>query len=133
MKYLKFNNIEENMDTKNGKKYDDGKLRYDLVPVGAHEGLAEVFTYGATKYGDNNWQQVEADRYTAALFRHVNAWRKGQRYDLESRLHHLKHAMANIAILLWKEESKLALELEEMYNDYKDNNVLKTNKTGENV
>ena len=59
-----------------GLKYDQSKLRYDLVPVEAHEALAEVISYGAQKYSDNNWQQVSKDRYVAALFRHINAWRK---------------------------------------------------------
>lgn len=101
-----------------GKKYDQGKLRYDLVPVEAHEALAEVFTYGAAKYDDNNWQQVESKRYVAALFRHLNAWRKGESHDGESGLHHLKHALTNVAILLWKEESDLSTMLNEMEKEY---------------
>ena len=40
-----------------GLKYDGGKLRYDLVPVSAIEGDAEVFTYGAEKYGAHNWEK----------------------------------------------------------------------------
>ena len=105
-------------EAKKGIKYDQGKLRYDLVPVEAHEALAEVFTYGASKYGDNNWQGVESDRYIAALFRHINAWRKGERSDLESGLHHLKHALTNIAILLHKDEAEFAKMLDDMYNDH---------------
>lgn len=120
-----------------GKKYDEGKLRYDLVPVEAHEALAEVFTYGATKYDDNNWQSVETERYIAAMFRHINAWRKGESFDFESGLHHLKHALTNVAIILWQEESKLAKEMEERYQAYlrdeedKKINALRSITTGE--
>ena len=67
------------------------------------EAIAEVMTYGANKYGDNNWQGVETDRYYAALMRHLQAWRKGELVDEESGLHHLKHALCNIAFILSKE------------------------------
>lgn len=101
-----------------GIKDDDGKLRYDLVPVLAHEALAEVFTYGAKKYGDNNWQMVETDRYVAALFRHLNAWRKGEKYDPESSLSHLKHALTNAAILVCKEDAEFSRFMEDMYKQH---------------
>ncbi len=102
-----------------GIKHDSGKLRYDLVPVEAHEALAEVFTYGSSKYGDNNWQAVESNRYEAALFRHLNAWRKGEKVDSESGISHLKHALTNVAILLHKEEAAWAKELDDMYEEHK--------------
>ena len=86
-----------------GVKWDAGKLRYDLVPTEPLEAIAEVMTYGANKYGANNWQNVEDDRYYAALMRHLIAWRKGQIYDKESGLQHLKHALCNVAFLLYKE------------------------------
>lgn len=89
--------------TNTGKKYDTGKLRYDLVKPEMLEAIAEVMTYGANKYGDNNWQGVETDRYYAALMRHLQAWRKGELVDEESGLHHLKHALCNIAFILSKE------------------------------
>jgi hypothetical protein len=84
-----------------GLKYDDGKLRYDLVPVSAISGDAEVFTYGARKYGDRNWERgIAADRLFAAAMRHIMSWRDGEITDGESRLHHLKPARANLAMLL---------------------------------
>lgn len=88
-----------------GRKYDDGKLRYDLVPMEALEGLAKVLTYGASKYGDNNWQLVESDRYIAAFYRHFHAWRKGETNDDESGYHHLEHCLANVAFLLYKDKN----------------------------
>ena len=87
------------------RKFDGGKLRYDLVPVEVEEELAKVLTYGAEKYAPNSWQTVEPfyDRYYAALRRHIAAWRKGEKTDPESRLHHLSHALCNVAFLLAKE------------------------------
>jgi hypothetical protein len=36
----------------------------------------------------------------AALLRHINAWRRGEKCDDESGLHHLAHALCNVAFLL---------------------------------
>ena len=63
--------------------------------------------YGAKKYKPNNWQQVDdTDRYIAALYRHLEAYRGGEKVDEESQLSHLKHAITNIAFLLYFEEKK---------------------------
>ena len=36
------------------KRYDAGKVRWDLLPYDMLEKVAEVFTHGASKYADNN-------------------------------------------------------------------------------
>lgn len=38
-----------------GIKYDAGKPRLDLLPPKAILAIGEVMTYGAAKYGANNW------------------------------------------------------------------------------
>lgn len=82
-------------------KFDTSKLRYDLVPPSALAGMAKVLTYGAKKYKPNNWKEVDSlDRYVAALYRHLEAWRAGEKVDSESGLKHLEHAMTNVAFLL---------------------------------
>ena len=82
-------------------KFDTSKLRYDLIPTSTTKALAQVLTYGAKKYKPNNWQNVDdIDRYVAALFRHIEAWRDGEKLDKESGLHHLAHALTNVAFLL---------------------------------
>jgi len=81
-------------------KFDTDKLRYDLIPPSAMEGLAEVLTYGAKKYKPNNWKNGDLDRYVAALYRHLEAWRKGEKKDEESGMKHLAHAITNVAFLL---------------------------------
>lgn len=85
-----------------GKKYDDGKLMWDLLPWDAVEKVVEILTYGAKKYTPNNWQNVKANRYYAALMRHIVAELKGEDCDEESGLLHLSHAACNILFLLWK-------------------------------
>ena len=85
-----------------GKKFDDGKLRYDLVPPAVLKQLATVLTFGAEKYGANNWQTVPDahNRYYAAMMRHVEADRGGEVFDKESGLPHLTHALACVAFML---------------------------------
>ena len=96
----------------NGKKYDgmdpaDGvemKLRYDLIPPEILEHLARIYTHGAKKYGENQWQEVDPfyNRYYAAAERHIQDDRKGETVDPLSGELHLAHAFWNIGALLWK-------------------------------
>ena len=83
-----------------GKKFDSGKLMLDLIPPEATRALGEVLTYGAQKYGANNWRGVEAARYEAALQRHLLAWKEGEQLDAESGISHLKHVLCNAAFLV---------------------------------
>ena len=46
-------------NTDHGRKDDDGKLRYDLIPPLALEEVVRVLTFGAEKYGPNNWRAVK--------------------------------------------------------------------------
>ena len=88
-----------------GRKYDDGKLRYDLIPVLALEETAKVVTKGAEKYDDENWKLVPEGRrrYLAAALRHIQQWRKGEIYDEEMGTHHIANAISNLMFILEKE------------------------------
>jgi len=81
-------------------KFDSSKLRYELIPCTALEGLASVFTYGARKYKPHNYLKGEPDRFLGALYRHLIAWQQGEEYDPESGLPHLWHLATNVAILI---------------------------------
>ena len=83
-----------------GKKFDEGKLRFDLCPPEAEEGLAGVLTCGANKYGDRNWEKgIAWGRVYGAVRRHLQAFWKGEDLDPESGLPHLDHALCGIAFL----------------------------------
>lgn len=72
-----------------GKKDDEGKLRYDLIPPIPLQELARVYTIGAKKYGDYNWQNgIAYSRIIAALLRHLYKWILGEEYDPDGQ-HHL--------------------------------------------
>lgn len=85
-----------------GLKYDDGKLRYSLIPPILLSSVAEVLTFGAAKYAPNSWQTVPngPERYLDALYRHLEQFRNGEALDPESGLPHLAHVATNVAFLL---------------------------------
>ena len=88
-------------DQGNGHKNDQGKLRYDLIPVWPLEQVADVMTYGAKTYGDHNWRQgLKYSKLYAAAQRHMNAFWQGGEEDEDSGLPHLAHAAANMLMLL---------------------------------
>lgn len=89
-----------------GKKHDSGKLRLDLLPPEVIRGLGEVLTFGAAKYGPDQWRGVEPSRYKAALLRHYLAMAEGEAVDAESGLSHAKHLLCNAAFLVALEENK---------------------------
>lgn len=92
------------MKNEEGIKFDSDKLRWDLIPFACIEELAKVYTFGAKKYGDNNWQKVTPkSRYVAAMLRHFCAWQGGESRDPETGLFHLSHMVWNGIALLWFE------------------------------
>lgn len=73
-----------------GTKFDDGKLRYDLIPPRPLQELARVYTIGARKYDDRNWEKgIKWGRIFAAMMRHAWAWMIGERWDPVDGQHHL--------------------------------------------
>ena len=84
-------------------KADMGKPRLSLVPTRAVEGIARIREYGCNKYpvgGQDNWKDVEPQRYIDALLRHAFAFKDDPcGVDEESGLPHLWHLMCNGAFL----------------------------------
>ena len=108
-----------------GRKFDSGKLRYDLIPVLAQEEVVKVVTLGAEKYDPENWKRVPEGRrrYYAAAMRHMEAWRKGEKQD-EIGTHHIANAISNLMFILEKElqgiEDTLQTTLEECESTFFD-------------
>ena len=77
------------LDSK-GIKNDEGKLRFDLIPVYPLEELARVYTLGAGKYDDHNWRKgFKWGRIFAAMCRHAWAWWRCERNDAQDGQLHL--------------------------------------------
>jgi hypothetical protein len=89
-----------------GRKFDGGKLRYDLIPAKALQEVVRVLTYGAGLYGDENWKNVPngRKRYYAAGQRHQNTyWIGDEVEDKESKTHHLANAITDLLFILEKD------------------------------
>lgn len=83
-----------------GKRYNEGKVRIDLLPSYAIRQMAEVFTFGAIKYEPHNWTRgMPWSTVIASLKRHLLAHESGEDYDKETGLLHTAHIMANASFL----------------------------------
>ena len=81
-------------------KHDKGKSMVSLINPKFIEGLAEVMTQGANKYGRDNWQECkEPHRYLDALLRHTLKYWGGEKVDTESGKSHLYHIVFNAMAL----------------------------------
>ena len=89
-----------------GVKYDSDKLQYSLIPPYALEAVAQNLTDGLKKYPErNNWAKVSnaQERYMDALYRHLEAHRKGEIYDTDNvnpENTHMAAVVANAMFLL---------------------------------
>jgi hypothetical protein len=81
-------------------RYNENKLRYDLIPAIAQREYAKVWTAGAIKYAPRNWEKgMPYSEVIASAMRHLEAIRLGEEIDEESGLLHSAHLMANAAML----------------------------------
>lgn len=83
-----------------GTKYDQDKLQYSLIPSHALEQIAKNLTVGLKKYKErDNWKKVQGaeQRYLDALYRHLEAHRRGEMYDTDSSVPDMLH-MAAVAV-----------------------------------
>lgn len=82
-------------------RYNEGKVRMDLIPEYPIREMAKVFTYGAHKYAPYNWLKgLGWMSCLASLKRHIAAFERGEDYDPETGLPHMAHAMTNAAFLI---------------------------------
>lgn len=84
-----------------GRKYDNGKLQFGLLPPLALMEVVKVMTFGAQKYAPDNWQLVDdaQRRYFDAAERHIWQFKLGELTDDESGLPHLAHAICCLMFL----------------------------------
>lgn len=84
-----------------GRKDDQTKLRYELIPPEIDAAMAAVLTYGAVKYEPRNWELgMSWSRPYAALKRHMDAFWGGEDHDPETGMPHLWHAACCMAFLV---------------------------------
>jgi hypothetical protein len=106
------------MSEEEGRKFDQDKPRWELLPLQEIEEIVEVLTSGAKKYDDDNWKHVmPRSRYIGALYRHLKSWRTGEKKDPQTGKSHLAHAGCDLLFLMWFDN-----------NDNEEKNFLVTEK-----
>ena len=84
-----------------GVRFDGGKFRFDLLPMGPITELVNVLGYGSRKYQDDNWRKGLPYKATwGAMIRHAVKWYAGEQIDEESGCRHLAMVMWNAMVLL---------------------------------
>lgn len=100
-----------------GKKNDfqDGKLRWDLLPLEEIEDIVKVYTSGANKYGENTWQLLDNgyQRYKAAMLRHLLEYEKGNKVDEDTGCQHLAQVAWNAIAMLYLDKHGKGKEIKE--------------------
>lgn len=94
-------------------RYNQGKLRLELIPSNALQEVAKVFTYGAEKYtvrndkdevvmdGANNWKLGQPwMNVVASAKRHLEKFVDGEDVDIESNCLHVAMAVTNLMFIL---------------------------------
>ena len=88
------------MNKGTGLRFNENKLRYDLVHPFAHEQMVRVLSAGAKKYFDRNWEGgMKWTSVIASLKRHLAAIERGEDYDLETGELHAAHLACNAHFL----------------------------------
>lgn len=97
-----------------GLRFNHGKTRHELLPPYAQEQYALVYTKGAEKYDDRNWELgMRWSKVIASMKRHTLAIERGEDYDYDPNCHgcqqgnctnhsgllHSAHVMTNAAFL----------------------------------
>lgn len=79
---------------------DKPELSYILDTSLAITGACKVMSFGAVKYGRNNWKKgLPTDEVIDSLLRHLLAYKDGEVLDPESGLPHLDHVTCNALFL----------------------------------
>lgn len=100
---------------KSGRKDDQGKPRWSLMPIRELSQVLAVLEHGANKYGVNNWVNITPlrARYFNAAMRHLTAWWLGEKNDPETGLSHLAHSICCLIFLLWSDNNNSISDINE--------------------
>lgn len=85
-------------------RYNEGKLRMDLIPWDVVERLAYHYTRGTKKYSARNWEKGMKwnEGCAASLARHLSAWFKGEDTDAEGFYHDEAMAWNAFALIAYR-------------------------------
>lgn len=92
---------KKDLDPALGLRYNSGKVKFGLIPGHWTRVLAQILTVGAKKYAPRNWEKgLVHSEILDSLHRHLDSFLKGERYDPETKCHHLGHVAWNALALM---------------------------------
>lgn len=98
-----------------GVKHDAGKPRTELIPTEFIIEVAKALTFGANKYGDDNFRQgISYRRLLGAAKRHIELELARIETDSDSGHSHLAHAGASLAMYAFMKAHRP--DLDDRYN-----------------
>lgn len=93
-------------DTGSQRDSQEGKPRYDLIPIDPLKRLADLYARGAEKYEERNWEKGQPfSRLYASMFRHMMQWREGDRDE-----DHLAAVIFNAMAIMEFEKNKPGMD-----------------------
>lgn len=91
-----------------------GKIRFSLVPWGLLRRVAEIFTLGAAKYDDYNWQRgIPISRSIDSFWRHYDKWIR----EVEDGEDHGAMMIVNIMFMVWTYDAARKGYIDQNFND----------------
>jgi len=123
------------MNSPEGFKKDEGKVRLELIPPELIFAVGEILTFGSKKYPYRNWEKgMSWGRCYGALMRHLWSWWGGKGptthsflfgdLDEETGRSHLWHAACCITFLLTYEERNIGTDDRVTKDFHKNDNSL---------
>lgn len=93
---LKDSGVREEFTTGSRRDTQEGKPRFDLIPVEALKAYAVLLAKGAGKYGERNWEKGQPlSRLMASAMRHLFAATSGQNDE-----DHLAAVLFNVGAII---------------------------------
>jgi hypothetical protein len=77
-------------------RFNTGKDKWSLVHFASLSPMIKVLEFGAEKYEPHNWKkEMSNEEILESLQRHLAALFDGETHDIESKVHHIGHILAN--------------------------------------
>jgi hypothetical protein len=98
-------------------RFDDNKLRFDLIPPEVIIELARVYTMGSYKYNDDNWRQgMPWSKVIRPVFSHMYKWMSGIAIDSDTGCHNLIMVAWNALTLFMYELHKVGKDTRQKFD-----------------
>ena len=83
------------------------KVDWSEVPWEIIEYIPKVMNYGDRKHGKDTWKEVEDFEtwFFNKIMRHITSWKNGNKIDQDSGYPALAHALVNILMIMWHDET----------------------------